>query len=97
MERENNIPPLRQSSAEGGAPAADLFGRLDVLNGQVTEFMNDPALRRMALEVGIVLLAKRYPALGVLLGAFMETGVKKAPRHAAVKKPLPAKKKGLGF
>ncbi len=97
MEQKNNIPPLRQGSAEGGDPVASLFGRLDDLNRLLTELMNDPAVRRMALEVGIVLLAKKYPALSAMLGTFAQTGVKKVPQRAAVKKPLPAKKKGMGF
>jgi hypothetical protein len=96
MERQrNNIPLLRQGSTGDSNPAAALYGRLDTLNRQVTEFMNDPIIRRMALEVGIVLLAKRYPALSVLLGAFGDTSAKQsaAHRNTVGRKPLPVSKK----
>ena len=54
--------------------------------------MSDPAIRRMVLEVGIVLLAKRYPALGALIGFFGETAARKAPGRAVNRKPLPMNK-----
>lgn len=96
MERKNSIPPPGQSSA-GGDPAAALYGRLDALNKQVKELLNDPAVRRVALDVGIVLLAKRYPALGALLGTFGDAGTKQAPGRRTVGKPPPAKKNGRGI
>jgi hypothetical protein len=99
MERQkNSIPLLRQGSAEGGNPVSALYGRLDVLNRQVTEFMNDPAVRRMALEVGIVLLAKRYPALGTVLGAIGASAKQgAAPRNTVGRKPLPVSKRKHGI
>jgi hypothetical protein len=75
-------------------PAAALFGRLDALNREVNGLLNDPNVRRMALEVGIVLLAKKYPALSVLLGAFGDTGVKQTTAgRTAIRKPAPVKQR----
>jgi hypothetical protein len=97
MEQKNSIPPLGQGPA-GGDPAAALFGRLDALNKQVNELLNDPTVRRMAIDVGIVLLSKKYPALGALLGAFGDTGVKQAAAgRTAAGKPAPVKKIGRGI
>ena len=74
---------------------APLFGRLDGLDKMVKELLNDPNIRRMALEVGVVLLAKKYPALSFLLGAFGDTAVKQtaAPRRVPDRKPLPPRKR----
>jgi hypothetical protein len=87
MERQNSIPLSGQGSV-GGNSAAALYGKLDALNVQVGELLNDPVVRRMAIEVGIALLTKRYPALGALLGTFGDTGVK----QTAVRRPAPAKR-----
>ncbi len=74
---------------------APLFGRLDGLDKMVNELLNDPNIRRMALEVGVVLLAKKYPALSFLLGAFGDTAVKQtaAPRRVPDRKPLPPRRR----
>lgn len=96
MKNKNNILPPEQGSA-GGGETAILFGKLDSLNTLVGEIMNDPQVRRMALEVGIVLLAKKYPALSVLLGAFGDTGTKHAAKPVAGRRPIPAKKNGRGI
>ncbi|MDR2882804.1 MAG: hypothetical protein LBU98_03395 [Alistipes sp.] len=109
MERKNNIPLPGQVPA-GGDRTAALFSRLDTLNAQVHELLNDPAIRRMVLDVGIVLLSKKYPALGVLLGSLGGAKEHKSaqvqpfgnraatigppPRHIS---PTPAKKNGRGI
>jgi hypothetical protein len=99
-QQKNNIPLPRQSSGVGnqdGDPTATLYGKLDVLNGQVNEIMNDPTVRRMALEVGIVLLAKRYPALSVLLGVFGDTAMKQTVGSSTVRRHTPARKNRQGM
>ena len=97
MEHKNSIPLSRQGSGavnQGDDPATALFGRLDALNREVNGLLNDPNVRRMALEVGIALLAKKYPALSVLLRAFGDTGAKQATAgRAAVRKAAPVKKR----
>lgn len=92
MEHKNSISFPGQDSVDGD-PTVALFGRLDALNKEVNGLLNDPNVRRMALEVGIVLLAKKYPALSVLLGAFGDTGAKQATGRAVVRKPAPASKR----
>ena len=94
MER-NSSTPLPGRGPAGGDPMAPLFGRLDGLDKMVNELLNDPNIRRMALEVGVVLLAKKYPALSFLLGAFGDTAVKQtaAPRRVPDRKPLPPRRR----
>jgi hypothetical protein len=98
MEKKSNKLLPGPTPASGGTPTA-LYGQLDALNEQVNKLLSDPNIRRVALEVGIVLLAKRYPALSFLLGSLGGTGVKQtpAPRHAAARRPAPAKKRGRGI
>ncbi len=97
MDHKNSIPLPGQGSGavnQDSNPAAALFGRLDTLNREVSSLLNDPNVRRMALEVGVVLLANKYPALSYLLGAFGDTAVKQtaAPRRVPDRKPLPPRK-----
>ncbi len=94
MER-NSSTPLPGRGPAGGDPMAPLFGRLDGLDKMVNELLNDPNIRRMALEIGVVLLAKKYPALSFLLGAFGDTAVKQtaATRRVPNMKPLPPRKR----
>ncbi len=73
-------PLLPEQGSVNGEELTTLFGKLDLLNIQVNEILSDPFVRRMALEVGIALLVKKYPALGVLLGSFggVAAGTQKA-------------------
>ncbi len=97
MEKKIKTPLPGIAPAVGGTPTA-LFGRLDALNAQVNKLLNDPVIRRMALDVGIVLLSKRYPALSFLLGGLGETTPKQsAPKRAPGRKPAPTRKIGRGI
>ena len=96
MEQNNSKSPTGQGSV-GGTAKSRLFSRLDALDAQVGKFLDDPEVRRMVLQVGIVILAKKYPALSLLLGAFGDTGTKQTQARAAKNKPPAALKRcGIG-
>ncbi len=86
MTQTNNQPPSGPGSASGNARSL-LFSRLDDLDAQVNKFLDDPEVRRMVLQVGIVILAKKYPALSLLLGTFGDTGTKQTQPRAAKNNP----------
>ena len=95
MEHKNNMPFPGRGPA-GGDPMAPLFGRLDGLDKMVNELLNDPNIRRMALEIGVVLLAKKYPALSFLLGTMLPPSLETSPavtRRVPDRKPLPPRKR----
>ncbi len=94
---QTNNQPLHGQGSVGGNARSLLFKRLDALDAQVNKFLDDPEVRRMVLQVGIVMLAKKYPALSLLLGAFGDTGTKQAqPRAAKNKPPVTVKRRGIG-
>ncbi len=105
MNTNSNIQALPGlGSASGGAGGAEelaaLYGKLEALNTQVNEILGDPVVRRIALEVGVAMLAKKFPALGTLLGTLggvaattkQATAVRQAPRRHP-----PVVKRGRGI
>ena len=100
MNTNSNIQALPGFGSASAEELAALYGKLNALNTQVNEIMNDPFVRRMALEVGIALLAKKFPALDALLGSL--GGVAATPKQAtavrtAPRRYPPAVKRGRGF